>query len=54
MKKAFSTSKVECIGNKNLATFRPYSSTVALTSYSFGSTISGTCGNDWLHIKDKK
>lgn len=34
------------------ATFRPYSSTVALSSYSFGSTISGTCGNDWLHIKD--
>lgn len=39
-------------GDNKQATFRPYSSTIALTSYSFGSTISGTCGNDWLNVKN--
>lgn len=33
-------------------TFRPYSSTIALSTYKYGATISGTCGNDYLEIKD--
>ncbi|MCC6186215.1 MAG: hypothetical protein IT256_03590 [Chitinophagaceae bacterium] len=39
-------------GDGQKATFRPYSSSKALTSYNFGSSIHGNCGVNWVQIVD--